>query len=188
MSSFLADERNARSAGMGYLIDIAAVVLVLALLSFAASSVPSKRALIITIGCFAVVIGVIIWYLGSTYLQRQQERRDLASVIARNQLELKDMQLVGDEIFKLTGKVENLHPAATVAQVTIEVEVRDCAHRDGSGACEKAGDLKFPLRVTIPPGEVRAIAAYGRLPNRPLVRELHWSHRVGEIVAAEEPF
>lgn len=42
---------------MGYLIDIGAVILVIAILSLAASSVPSKRALIITIGCFAAVIG-----------------------------------------------------------------------------------------------------------------------------------
>jgi hypothetical protein len=173
---------------MGYLIDIVAVILVVALLSFAASSVPSKRALIITIGCFAVVIAAVVWYVGSTYLQRQQERRDLASVISKNQLEVKDMQLMGDEIFKLTGKVENHHPEATVAQLTLEVEIRDCANRDGSGACEKAGDLRFPLYVTIPPGEARVVAAYGRLPNRRLVRELDWSYRIDEIVAADEPF
>jgi hypothetical protein len=173
---------------MGYLIDIGAVILVIAILSLAASSVPSKRALIITIGCFAAVIGGILWYLGSTYLQRQQEQRNLASVIAKDQIALKDMKLTGDEIFKLTGRVENHNPEATVARITLEIEVRDCAQRDPAGTCGSVGDLKFPLYVTIPPGEARAVAAYGRLPSRRHIRELDWSYRIGEVVAAEEPF
>jgi hypothetical protein len=98
------------------------------------------------------------------------------------------MQLKGDEIFKLTGKVQNHHPEATVAQITLAVQIRDCARRDAAGACEKVGDLDFPLYVTIPPGEVRAVAAYGRLSNRRRVRELDWNYSVGEIVAAEDPF
>ena len=31
------------------------------------------------------------------------------------------------------------------------------------------------------------MAAYGRLPSRRHVRELDWSYRIGEVVAAEEP-
>ena len=173
---------------MGYLIDLAAAIALIALLAVAASMAPSKRALIVAVGCLVAVIGGIVWYIGSTYLQRQQEQQKLESVIGKSQIELKDMQLVGDEIFKLTGKVQNHHPEATVAEITIAVEIRDCARRDAAGACEKAGDLEFPLRVTIPPGEVRAVAAYARLPNRRRVRELDWSYRIGEIVAAEDPF
>jgi hypothetical protein len=187
-SSFLRCARNARSAGMGYLIDIGAAILLLASLSIAASFVPSKKALILTVGGIVAVVGAIVSYIGASYLQRQQEEQKLESVISKSQIELKDMQLVGDEIFKLTGKVQNHHPEATVAQITIEVEIRDCARRDAAGVCEKAGDLEFPLHVTIPPGEVRALAAYARLPNRRRVRELDWSYRVGEIVAAEDPF
>ena len=133
------------------------------------------------------MIGGILWYLGSTYLQRQQEQRNLASVIAKDQIALKDMKLTGDEIFKLTGRVENHNPEATVARITLEIEVRDCAQRDPAGTCGSVGDLKFPLYVTIPPGEARAVAAYGRLPSRRHVRELDWSYRIGEVVAAEEP-
>jgi hypothetical protein len=173
---------------MGYLIDIAAAILLLAVLSVAASFVPSKRALIITVGCLVAVVGGIVWYIGSSYLQRQQEQQKLESVISRDQIELKDMQLVGDEIFKLTGRVENHHPEATVAQITLEAEIRDCARRDPAGACEKVANLEFPLFVNIPPGEARAVAAYGRLPNRRHVRELDWSYSIGEVVAAEEPF
>jgi hypothetical protein len=173
---------------MGYLIDIAAAILLLAVLSVAASFVPSKRALIITVGCLVAVVGGIVWYIGSSYLQRQQEQQKLESVISRDQIELKDMQLVGDEIFKLTGRVENHNPEATVARITLEIEVRDCAQRDPAGTCGSVGDLKFPLYVTIPPGEARAVAAYGRLPSRRHVRELDWSYRIGEVVAAEEPF
>jgi hypothetical protein len=173
---------------MGYFIDIAAALLVIVILSVAAASVPSKRALIITIGCFAAAVGAIVWYIGSSYLQRQQEQQKLESVISKEQIELKDTQLMGDEIFKLTGRVENHHPEATVSQITLEVAIRDCARRDAAGACEKVGDLEFPLFVTIPPGEARAVAAYGRLPNRRHVRALDWSYSIGEVVAAEEPF
>ena len=173
---------------MGYLIDIAAAILLLAALSIAASLVPSKRALIVAVGCLVVVVGAIVWYIGSSYLQRQQEQQKLESVISKDQIALQDMKLTGDEIFKLTGRVENHHPEATVAQITLEVAIRDCARRDATGACEKLGDLEFPLFVTIPPGEARAVAAYGRLPNRRHVRELDWSYSIGEVVAAEEPF
>jgi len=173
---------------MGYLIDIAAAILLLAAVSLAASFVPSKRALIIAIGCLVAVAGAIVWYVGSSYLQRQQEQQKLEAVIAKDQIALKDMQLTGDEIFKLTGRVENHHPEATVAQITLEVVVRDCARRDSGGACETLGTLEFPLFVTIPPGEARAVAAYGRLPDRRHVRALDWSYSIKEIVAAEEPF
>jgi hypothetical protein len=173
---------------MGYLIDIAAAILLLAALSIAASFVPSKRALIIAVGCLVAVVGAIVWYIGSSYLQRQQEQQKLESVISREQIDLKDMQLTGDEIFKLTGRVENHHSEATVSRITIAVAVRDCARRDAAGTCEKVGDLEFPLFVTIPPGEARAVAAYGRLPNRRHVRELDWTYSIREVVAAEEPF
>jgi hypothetical protein len=173
---------------MGYLIDIVAAILLLVALAFAASFVPSRRALIITVGCVAAVVGAIVWYIGSSYLQRQQEQQKLESVIAKDQIALKDMQLTGDEIFKLTGRVENHHPEATVAQITLEAVIRDCARRDAAGACETVGDLEFPLFVTIPPGEARAVAAYGRLPTRRHIRELDWSYSIGEVVAAEEPF
>jgi hypothetical protein len=173
---------------MGYLIDIVAAILLITTLAIAASTVPSKRTLIITVGCFAAVIGAILWYLGSTYLQRQQEQQKLEAVIAKDQIALKDMQLTGDEIFKLTGSVENHHPEATVAQITLDVVVRDCARRDSGGACETVGTLEFPLFVTIPPGEARAVAAYSRLPDRRHVRALDWSYSIGEVVAAEEPF
>ena len=173
---------------MGYLIDIAAAILLLAAVSLAASFVPSKRALIIAIGCLVAVAGAIVWYVGSSYLQRQQEQQKLESVIAKDQIALKDMQPTGDEIFKLTGRVENHHPEATVAQITLEAVIRDCARRDAAGTCETGGDLEFPLFDTIPPGEARAVAAYGRLPTRRHVRELDWSYAIGEVVAAEEPF
>ena len=59
-SSFLRCARNARSAGMGYLIDIGAAILLLASLSIAASFVPSKKALILTVGGIVAVVGAIV--------------------------------------------------------------------------------------------------------------------------------
>jgi Mn2+/Fe2+ NRAMP family transporter len=68
---------------MGYLIDLAAAIALIALLAVAASLAPSKKGLIIAVACLVAVIGGIVWYIGSSYLQRQQEQQKLESASSR---------------------------------------------------------------------------------------------------------
>jgi hypothetical protein len=170
---------------MGYLVDIVGAILLIALLAFIASSVPSRRGLILTLSIVIGLITAIAWYVGLNYQRQQRRAEHSTSLIAPGQLTVKDLQVAGDELFKVTGTIANRHSDATVRRITLKVAIRDCGHRI-AGACESVGTISVPISVTIPPGESRAFTAYARLPSQARVRVLAWTYEIGEIVGVEE--
>lgn len=161
---------------------VAILILVIAAYVYALAVLPQYRLAGLIAGALAAA--ALGWYLFLTPSVREIE----SNRISRDELRL-DLLLLEDTArgATLSGRVENLAPAARLREMTLTLSLHDCPpEAPNPAACPVIAEAEALSRVDVPPGQIRGFEAHFVFPNRPpITGVLRWDHRITALLATD---
>jgi hypothetical protein len=124
--------------------------------------------------------GATWWVIHS----RNEEKRTLAALIQPSEVELTDVILWNEYgSHKIVGTVRNLSDRHTLASFGLHITAFDCPNDAITQDCDTIGAKTVPVRVSVPPGQVRKFDESAYFTNLPRARVFKWSYTLQDVRA-----
>jgi len=136
------------------------------------------------LGALALLVAIAIGYFVEQHSENQRKAEASRHLVSSAEVELFDMGMGPSygSTYQLSGRIRNHSAEYTVTGLVLEITLQDCP---SSPSCDTIGQTTQRIySLSVPPGQVRGIAATVYFSNVPPLRGKYaWSYRIAEIEA-----